>query len=1095
MTSAVSIAVKRLEIPTYVVGPDSPYPPLMTRWEHGFYPYSTQLDIRTDKRPVKHRAVILENEYVKAIILPDLGGRLYSLFDKVAHQETFMVPPSVKYQNISMRGAWIAGGIEWNFGHRGHTVCTVSPVSWAVRTDADGTASVWVGAVVRPLEARWAVRISLTPGRSAMDVHIHTMSPQVLPGMMYWWSNSAVEVTMDSKFFYYGNYAGDWQPHSWPILDGADFSWYRNRTFGADMFLMEPQRDYLGFYDYGRHHGLAQTADRFLAPGQKYFTWGADDRGRYWDILLSDSSQAYCEIQRGRLPTQGVTEPIAPMSCDAWSETWAPINRTEGFSGYENDLVISVNPDGESAAIVRVLSLVPRKDLAVEALGREDAAIDAWTVKSAQPGCPAERRIALKAGQKVRRLKVTAADGSPLMDWRDFDFKDQDWTTYKAAFNEDKASLEELFKEAERSRFDHWPYYVDGAVKMYEKILGIDPGHSGALRAMAEIDFFAGRLDKAEERLKLALQRQPADPRLLMLMGWTLVYLNRQDEAVEKFMNAGRYESDRRNGMVGAISAHIKAGRCLEADKLATALLAMQPRDKWARLMKVMTARKLGRKDCAVKVLNDLLADDPLWYRATAEALLLGVDPRLAEGERKLADDSITAAVPYLELAQWEDARAVLQVDESDEPFSPALRLSHLAYAQHRLGDKAGVKATLKQLRQAPPALAHPWANASLVVLAEMTAAYPEEAALHLMHGNILVSRKRMDDAKAAWGRAVAAGLEHTIAYRNLAAIEAVQEHKDEALDLYRKAWKLADGSLNMYTEFDRFLSGQGLHKERDRVYRQLPDDARDRSMVAMRRVPLLLDMEDYDEALREMEVRTFLAGEGAERVIRIYFQEALLGKAIGLMNKGKWDAAQEALKLGLTYPRNHNAGRQYVAPSESIMNYFLGLCAEAAGRAEEARQYWLTAACEPHTEGELTHAYEMMAWLALGQRPRAMGIAHKFERFARGEEEVSAWFWWFNARSVLNLGHGLGQLAKGHPQEAPQMWRKILDGEPDGRWVRPHLQMSPDLLARMCRQVTGPARPAASRLAEPARAAGTNGDAKAAREGKTVRKAKARSK
>ncbi len=165
MASAVSIAVKRLEIPTYVVGPDSPYPPLMTRWEHGFYPYSTQVDIRTEKRSVQHRAVILENEYVKAIVLPDLGGRLYSLYDKVAGQETFMVPPSVKYQNISMRGAWIAGGIEWNYGHRGHTVSTVMPVSWATRTEPDGTASVWVGAVVRPIESRWAVRISLTPGR------------------------------------------------------------------------------------------------------------------------------------------------------------------------------------------------------------------------------------------------------------------------------------------------------------------------------------------------------------------------------------------------------------------------------------------------------------------------------------------------------------------------------------------------------------------------------------------------------------------------------------------------------------------------------------------------------------------------------------------------------------------------------------------------------------------------------------------------------------------------------------------------------------------------------------------------------------------
>jgi hypothetical protein len=193
-------------------------------------------------------------------------------------------------------------------------------------------------------------------------------------------------------------------------------------------------------------------------------------------------------------------------------------------------------------------------------------------------------------------------------------------------------------------------------------------------------------------------------------------------------------------------------------------------------------------------------------------------------------------------------------------------------------------------------------------------------------------------------------------------------------------------------------------------------------------------------------------------------------------MNKGRWDAAEEVLKLGLTYPRNQNAGRQSVAPGESMIDYFLGLCADAAGRANEAREYWLKAACEPHTEGELTYAYEMLAWLALENRPRAMGIAHKLERFARGEEEVTAWFWWFNAKSVLTLGHGLGQLAKGRPQDVPAMWKKILDGEPDGRWVRAHLHMAPELLDRMCRKVTGASK-----------ATGRNGDSPGA--GRTGKK------
>ncbi|KKL49240.1 hypothetical protein LCGC14_2317500, partial [marine sediment metagenome] len=464
MPSAVNVHVESIEVPTYVLGPDSPYPAFHWRGWRGHYPFSTKLDLSTRKRLVKHRIIVLENAYLRAEILPDMGGRVYRLYDKVAGQETLMVPPSFKFQNIALRGAWITGGIEFNFGYRSHTAVTCSPVSWAIRKDADGGASVWVGTVIRPMESRWTVRIGLKPERSALDMEIFTMGPLVLPGMMYWWTNAAVEVGDRSRFYYYGTYAGDYAPHSWPWTDGMDFSWPRNRIFGADMFLMEPQRDYLGFYDFQRQHGLAQTANRFHSPGQKYFTWGANQRGRFWDFLLSDTGQTYCEIQRGRLPSQGRTEPLPPMVTESWTETWLPINHTEGFSGTEGDLVISVGPPEDNAATIRLLSAVPRKGVRLEAFS-EAGSPDVWETGAMTPGKPLAHRVALAAGQSVRRAMVTDTDGTVLMDWREFDFSTEDW--YKRGhqhLDEDKASLEELFTEAERARFAIWPNGTEHAV-------------------------------------------------------------------------------------------------------------------------------------------------------------------------------------------------------------------------------------------------------------------------------------------------------------------------------------------------------------------------------------------------------------------------------------------------------------------------------------------------------------------------------------------------------------------------------------------------------------------------------------------------------
>lgn len=1052
MSSGVRLAVQRMEIPTYVSGPDSPYPALMLGWEYGFYPYSYQLDVRTEKRPVEHRVIVLENDYVEAVILPDMGGRLYSLFDKVARQHTFMVPPSVKYQNISMRGAWIAGGIELNFGHRGHNVSTVNPVSWTTRTEPDGSVSVFVGTVVRPLEMRWFVRYNLQPDRSAIDMNITTVSSQVLPGQMYWWTNSAVDVGEQSKFYYFGHKANGHALHSWPVTDGLDYSWYRNRLFGSDMFLSDPQRDYMAFYDFGRHHGLAQTANRFLAPGQKYFTWGCDSRGKYWDLLLSDSEQTYCEIQRGRLETQGLTEPIPPMSVDGWTETWMPINKTEGFGGLENDLVVSVAADGQRAVMVRLLSMVPRHDLHVEALSSEES-LDIWEIEQINPGVPASHRLELDKGQACKRVKVTGPDGAVLMDWTEFEYKDEDWTKDYKWYDANKASDEELFLEAERQRFDWWPYRVGKAISLHEKILAKDPGHTGSLRAMAEIDIWRGQFAKAQERLNLALQRKPLDPSLQQLLGWTLIYLDRPAEAVGAFMTAGRYEPDRRNGLIGVVSAYVKAGQFAEADRVAGELIALYASDRWAMLMKVMTLRKTDRREAAAKLVADLLTLDPIWSRATAEALLLDVPANLADGQRKLADDCITAAGPYLELGLWADAARVLEQDECGEALSPAVRLGHLLYARHKLGDKAEVKAALKQLRQAPVELAHPWSTASLIVLSELAAEYPEESMVQLMLGNILSSRNRADEAKAAWKKALDLGLEHTVVCRNLAVAEA--DDKDAALAYYRKAWKLGKGNQNLFAEYDRFLARHGLHKDREKLYQQLPADVKELSMVALRRAPQLLDMARYDEALEHLTTGTFQAGEGGERGPRVLWLEALLGKAVELLNKQQWQQAEEVIQKGFTYPRNLNAGRSAMHSSESMLHYLMGLVADATDRPAAAREHWLAAVGETHVDCEPAQAYAMLAWLALGNWPKALELAHRFERVGRGEVQPSDWSAYFNGPSAPRIGVGFAELARGRLEPCRQAWKKALaEVEKDARWIRPHLLMSDDLLRRMSRDV-----------------------------------------
>ncbi len=76
------------------------------------------IDVLTDDRKdVSYKAAYLENEYIKLCVLPELGGRLLYATDKTNNYEFFYRQHVVKPALVGMLGAWVEGGIEWNFPH------------------------------------------------------------------------------------------------------------------------------------------------------------------------------------------------------------------------------------------------------------------------------------------------------------------------------------------------------------------------------------------------------------------------------------------------------------------------------------------------------------------------------------------------------------------------------------------------------------------------------------------------------------------------------------------------------------------------------------------------------------------------------------------------------------------------------------------------------------------------------------------------------------------------------------------------------------------------------------------------------------------
>ncbi|WP_340003969.1 DUF5107 domain-containing protein [Paenibacillus sp. FSL K6-0276] len=84
------------------------------------------------------KSIVLENDVLKAVFLPEYGGRLYSLKDKRTNKDILYTNPVFQPANLAILNAWFSGGIEWNVGQVGHTFTTASPVHAAKLMDDKG---------------------------------------------------------------------------------------------------------------------------------------------------------------------------------------------------------------------------------------------------------------------------------------------------------------------------------------------------------------------------------------------------------------------------------------------------------------------------------------------------------------------------------------------------------------------------------------------------------------------------------------------------------------------------------------------------------------------------------------------------------------------------------------------------------------------------------------------------------------------------------------------------------------------------------------------------------------------------------------------
>src|SRR4030067_3452693 len=110
------------------------------------YPYFRFHGYSLQGRPQDWNMVRLENPYVKVLVAPEIGGKVWGAVEKSAGKEFIYWNPGVKFREIAMRGPWTSGGIEFNFGIIGHAPTTATPADYIHMNNPHGRAPHGVGA-------------------------------------------------------------------------------------------------------------------------------------------------------------------------------------------------------------------------------------------------------------------------------------------------------------------------------------------------------------------------------------------------------------------------------------------------------------------------------------------------------------------------------------------------------------------------------------------------------------------------------------------------------------------------------------------------------------------------------------------------------------------------------------------------------------------------------------------------------------------------------------------------------------------------------------------------------------------------------------
>ena len=1050
-----------MTIPTYEVGKPEKNPMFLEKRVYQgssgvVYPYPVIESISDEKVDKEWKAVWLENEYIKVMILPELGGRIQMAYDKIKQRHFVYYNHVIKPALVGLTGPWISGGIEFNWPQH-HRPSTYLPVDCDIVENEDGSVTVWVNEMERMFHQKGMAGFTLRPGCAYLEIQGRVSNRTPLPQTFLWWANPAVEVNDEyqsvfppdvNAVFDHGKRAVS----SFPIATGTyykmdysagvDISNYKNIKVPTSYMAVNSKYNFEGGYENDSKGGMLHVASHHFSPGKKQWTWGNGDFGRAWDRNLTDKDE------------KGIFRPYIELMAGVYTEnqpdfTW--------LMPYEEKQFVQYFMPYREIGIVKQAS----KDYVINIEQTEDGIRLKVLATSAQ-----ETEIVLshKNGKEYYRQVVKLSPEmifEETVDVKDASLNDLSLSVGKLCWVAEDDEIRPIPDAAEAAlppadtktndqlyltglHLEQYRHATWSALDYYEEALRRDPNDVRCLNQAGLWYLRRGRFDKAEPYLRRAVKiwqkrnPNPYDGEPLFNLALCLKYRGDLGTAYELFwkstwnkgwVDAGYYEA-----------ACISMGhKDYEAalDEVERSLIS-NSHNHQARALKACVLRKMGRKEEALSWIQESYKIDRFNYGCMMEEYLLTdrqeVLNHLVALMHGSANNYHELTFDYLKAGLEEEAAKVLQVaiDNQSEP-SP-LTYYYMAYTQ-KLSDAYDY---LEKAAQTDSAGCFPNRLEDISVLETAMDINQDDAHAPYYLGCLYYDKRQYDLAIENWEESARRDPEFSSVWRNLALARFNKQNKqEEALEYMERAFHLDETDARTLMELDQLYKRlHKPHQQRLDNLQKYPKLIDQRDDLVLEEITLLNQLGRYEEAMNKLDAHQFHPWEGGEGKVPAQYQICRVELAKQAIGAKDYEKAKRLLEECLVYPPHLGEGKLYGAQENDIL-YFLGRYEEGTvGPTEPAAAMYYNDAKPDKI------FYAGLCYRKLGQEDKARGLFNKLINYGKQhlfEPQVMDYFAvslpdlliWEDSLDAKNIIHckymlALGYYGMGNTEKALKYLREV---------------------------------------------------------------------